>query len=111
MSNKFEEIDIRKRTYNLINIRRFYPNKINIHEKWCKTIVIYYVGWITVKNLRYGIIYAINPLYLITDKMNEYIEEKNGNKYLAIIPIDETKNILNKWRTMHQNKRVCEIKN
>ena len=33
MSNKFEEIDIRKRTYNLINIRRFYPNKINIHEK------------------------------------------------------------------------------
>ena len=27
-------------------------------------------------------IHSVNPLYLVFDKTDEYIEESNGNKYL-----------------------------
>ena len=49
----------------------------------------------TVKNLSYGKINRVNPLYLTTDKaneINEYIEEWNANEYLTLVPTDESKN-------------------
>ena len=44
-----------------------------------------------VKNMRFAKINSINPLYLIIDEISGYIEESNGNKYLAILPTDESK--------------------
>ena len=45
----------------------------------------------TIKNLRYVTIDIVNPLYLIIHKINEYIEENNGDKYLKLVPTGENK--------------------
>ena len=37
---------------------------------------------------------SLNPLYLIINKINGYIEKSNGNKYLTLVPSDESKDIL-----------------
>ena len=37
---------------------------------------------------------SVNPLYFTIDKINGYIEESNGNKYLTLVPTDEGKDIL-----------------
>ena len=33
----------------------------------------------------------VNPLYLIFNKVNGYFEEINGNKYLTLLPTNESK--------------------
>ena len=43
----------------------------------------------TVKNLGHIKINSVNPLYLITDQINGYIEESNGIKYLTLVPTNE----------------------
>ena len=35
--------------------------------------------------------YNVNPLYLIFTKVNGYFEEVNGNKYLTLVPTNESK--------------------
>ena len=42
----------------------------------------------------YENIYSINPLYLITNHANGYIEEKGVNKYLIFDSTDENKELL-----------------
>ena len=39
----------------------------------------------TVKYLTYIKINHLNPLYVIIDKMNGYIEDSNGNKHLKLV--------------------------
>ena len=34
---------------------------------------------------------SVNPLYLIINKVNGYVEEINGNKYLTPVPTNESK--------------------
>ena len=34
---------------------------------------------------------SVNPLYLIFNKMNEYFEEIDENKYLSLVPNNESK--------------------
>ena len=36
-------------------------------------------------------IYSVNPLYIIYDKANEYFKEINGNKFLKLVPTNESK--------------------
>ena len=36
-------------------------------------------------------------MYLCIDHANEYIEEKNGNKYLVFDSVDENKELLKKY--------------
>ena len=45
----------------------------------------------TVKDLSYTTIINANTLYLIINKINEYIEESNGNRYLTLVASDESK--------------------
>ena len=46
-------------------------------------------------------IYSVNLLYLTFGKMNEYFDVFNGNKYLTLVPTNEskekTKNYENFW--------------
>ena len=43
-------------------------------------------------------IYSVNPLYLIVNYANGYIEEKNGNKYLIFdYSVNENKTLLKKY--------------
>ena len=63
MSNKVKKISIKNRTYyffnDIFNIERFDPN--NTDEKSYKNILIYYIGYVTIK--KYLKIYSVNPLY------------------------------------------------
>ena len=34
---------------------------------------------------------SVNPLYLIIDKINGYIEKSSGKKYLTLVPTDKSK--------------------
>ena len=52
-----------------------------------------------IKDLKYVKRFSVNPLYLIFNKVNGYFQEVNGNKYLTLVPTNEskekTKNIKN----------------
>ena len=56
---------------------------MNYHKK---NILIYYIGYATIRDLKYVKTYSVNPLYLIFSKVNKYFEEINGNKYLTLVP-------------------------
>ena len=77
MSNKVKDIDIKSRTCyfcnDIINIENFHPNNIKIDKKSHKSILIYYVVYVTIKE--YVNIYSVNPLYLIFRNVNRYFEE------------------------------------
>ena len=74
---------------DILNIKEFNPNNIKIDEKSNKNILIYYIGYVTIKkDLK---IYSVNPLYLIFGKVNRYFEEINENKYLALVSTNESK--------------------
>ena len=62
-----------------INIknRTFEPNLSKIDKKHYKGTNIYYIWCITIKKIDdYQSIYSINPLYLLINHANGYIEEK-----------------------------------
>ena len=42
-------------------------------------------------------IYSVNPLYLLINHANGYIEEKGVNKYLVFDSTDENKELLKKY--------------
>ena len=44
-----------------------------------------------IKSLSYAKINSVDPLYIVIDKLNGYIEENNKNKYLTLVPTDESK--------------------
>ena len=75
----------------MINIINFDSNNFEIDEKSDKNIFIYYIGHLMIKDSKYIKIYSVNPLYLIFSKVNGNVEEVNGNKYLTIVPSNESK--------------------
>ena len=101
MSNKIKEIYIYKnRAYHffddMISIKNLDLYKIKIDEKSYKNIVIYHIGYVTIKNLHCIKTNSVNPLYLILSKINGYIEKNNEDKYLPLVPTDESKDTLQK---------------
>ena len=48
----------------------------------------------TLGMLQYVRINIVNILYLIIAKIDEYFEDVNGNKYLVLVPADESKEIM-----------------
>ena len=75
----------------MINIKDFDLNKMTIDEKSYKTILIYYIGQMTFKDLRSVKINSVNLLYLIINKTNGYFEIINENKYFTLVPTNESK--------------------
>ena len=53
MSNKVKDIDINNQAYyffnDIINIENFDSNNTKIDEKSYKNILIYYIGYVTIK--------------------------------------------------------------
>ena len=90
MSNKFKDIDIKSCTYyffgDTIIVKTFDPNKIKIDENSYKNIVLYYTGYVTIKDLKYVKTYSVNPLYLIINKVNGCFEEINKYNFLMLVP-------------------------
>ena len=75
MSNKVKDIDIKNRAYyvfdDIIDIKKFDPKNIKTDEMSYKNILIYYIGYIMIKDSKYVKINSINLLYLIFSKVNE----------------------------------------
>ena len=67
------------------------PKRVKKDKKSCKNIIIYYSWYITIKNRSYVNINSINPLCLIIDKVDGYIEESNGNRYVTLVSTDRNK--------------------
>ena len=75
-----KQIDVKNRTYfynDMINIKKFDSNLLNIDKKPNKDIGIYNIGYITVKKIDdYESINSVNPLYLILVMQVDIMKKK-----------------------------------
>ena len=62
----------------------FDTNNIKIDERSYKIILIYYTGYVMMKDSKSIKINSVNILYLIFSKVNGYFEYINKNKYLML---------------------------
>ena len=73
MINIIKYIDIKNHTYyfshDIINIKTFDPKNIKTHEKSHKNTLVYYIGYVTIKDLKYVKTDIVNPLHLIMKKL------------------------------------------
>ena len=76
MSNKVKDIDIKNRTWyffnDIIKMKNFDSNKIKIDEKSYKNILIYYIGYVTIRDWKYVKIY-VNTSYLTYFPQSKWI--------------------------------------
>ena len=74
---------------DIINIKHFDLDNIKIDEKSYKNILVYYIGYERIKkDLN---IFSVNPLYLIFCYVKGYFKEISGNKYVTLVPTNESK--------------------
>ena len=79
----------------MIIIKNFDARLLKIDKKSYKNIGIYNIRYITIKTIDdCENIYSGNPLYLLINHVNGYIEEKGMNKYLIFQSTDENKELL-----------------
>ena len=74
----------------MANTKNLDLNNIKIGGKLYKSILIYYIGYLAPN--------SVKPLYLIINNKNGYIAESNVSKYLTLVPTDESKDKLKKYR-------------
>ena len=99
---EIKQINIKNRTYyfynDIIDLKNFDARLLKIDKKSYKNIGIYNIGYITIKKIDdCKNIHSVNPLYLLIDYANGYIEEKGVNKYLIFDSTDENKELLKKY--------------
>ena len=110
-----KQIETKNRTYyfynDIINLKNFKSNLLEIDKKHYKGIDIYYIGYITIKKIDdCENIHSVNPLYLLVNHASGYIEEKNGNKYLIFDDsVNKNKRSLKKYTDVW-NRIKNEIK-
>ena len=80
----------------MINIKNFDPNEIKIDRKYYNNFMIYYIGYVTMKD-HLNNIHSVNLLCLIFDKADGYIEKRNGNKYFVFASTGKNKEVLTKY--------------
>ena len=78
---------------------------LKLDKKSFKNIGVYYIGYITKKD-EYKII-CVNPLYLLVHRIDEFIEEKEGNKYLNIASTDSNNEILKRYEEVLSGIKNC----
>ena len=60
-------------------------------ENLYKDALIFYIGYVTIKDSKYVKTYSVDSLYLTFGNINGYFEEINKSKYLTLVPTDENK--------------------
>ena len=53
-----------------------------------------------IRDSKYVEINSVNPLYLIFSKVNGYFEGVNKNKYLTLVPVNESKEKMKKYEEL-----------
>ena len=76
-----KQINIKNRSYyfynDIISLKNFKSKLFKIDKKSYKSIGIYNIGYITIKKIDdCKNIYSVNPLYLLINHANGYIEKK-----------------------------------
>ena len=93
-----KEINVKNGTYfynDMINIKTFEPNLLEIDRKSCKNIGINNIGYITIKKIDdYKNSYSVNLLYLLINHASEYIKKKGVNKHLIFDSTDKNKELM-----------------
>ena len=69
-------------------------------ESHTKIFLFYYIGYLTVKDLKFVKINSENSLYLIFRKVNGYFEEITKNKYLELVPTNDSKEKIKKYEEL-----------
>ena len=104
MSNNVKGINIKNHTYyffdDIINIKEFDPNNIKLDEKSYKNILIYYSPYVTIKDSKYVKINSVNTLYPMFNRTSGYFEEINGNNNLMLVPTNESKGKIKKYKEL-----------
>ena len=104
-------MNIKNRTYyfynDLINIKDFDTRLLKLEKKTINgaSLSIYYIGYITKKpgwNLK-----SVNPLYLMINRIDCFIEEKSGDKYLNIASTDRNTKVLKKYSEVWDGIKDC----
>ena len=94
--------NIKNRTYyfysHQISLEDFDARLLKVDKKNYKEIDIFYISYVTFKEIaNCKNINSVNPLYLMINKMIGHLEEKNGNKYLALDDVNENKEVSQKY--------------
>ena len=101
---KVKQINIKNRTYcfcNDIDLKKCDARLLKTGKNSYKNVGIYNIGYITIKKIDdCENIYSVNPLYLLINHANGYIEEKGVNKYLVFDSTDENKELLKKYNNV-----------
>ena len=99
-----KEVNIKNQTYyffdDIINIKNFHSNLLEINKKSYKDNDIYYIGYITIK--KFGDcenIHCVNPLYLIIHSAVADFKEKHDKKYLILDLTDKYEEVLSVIRS------------
>ena len=66
---------------------------------------IYYIGYVT-KKPEYKI-NSVNPLYLLINRIDGFIEEREGDKYLNITLTDRNSEVLEKYSEVWNGIKDC----
>ena len=102
---KIKDMNIKNRTYHfyddIVNIKDFDSNLLKIDKKSFKNIAIYYTEYITKKD-KYKI-NSILTLHLLVHEIDNFIEEKEGSKYLNITLTDSNSKVFKKCRNLEWN--------
>ena len=100
-----KQMNVKSRTYylcnDLINIKNFDSSLLKLDKTSFKNTAIYYIGYITKKD-EYKV-YSVNPLYLLVDEIDSFIEEKERSKYLNIASTDSNSEVLKICRSLEWN--------
>ena len=73
-------------------------NNIKIDKKSYKNILVYYIEYVTIKDLNSVKFYKF--IDLIFNKMNGYFEEINENKHLTLLSINEVKEKIKQYEEL-----------
>ena len=103
-----KQLNIRNRTYyfwnDLINLKDFDSILLKLDKKSSMDISIYFIGYVTKKS-EYNPD-SVNPLYLLINELDGFIEEKEGSKYLNISLTYNNNDVLVKFVKMINQKNV-----
>ena len=114
------EINIKNQSYyffdDMIDIRNFHSNLLEIDKKLYKDVDIYYISYITIKKFSdWENIHSVNLLYLIIHSATGHFKEKSGEKYLIIDSIEKYKEVFPEMKseieTLNGGKELFNEKN
>ena len=94
-----KQLNIKNRTYyfynDLINIVNFEASNFKLDKKASTGLDSYYIGYVDKKPD--WSVNSVNLLYLMINRIDGYVEEKNGSKYLNISDTGRNSEVLKKY--------------